>query len=220
MIILVMGPQASGKGTQAKLLVKKTNSAYFEAGDVLRAKAKEETPLGREINLTINQKGALVADELMEKIVREWLESVDFRRGVVFDGYPRNLIQFQSLEKLLKEKGQRINRVYLLKVDRAVSLKRLSARRVCPKCDLEYNLVSRPPKKGELCDDCGLKLSQRLDDKPEIIKKRLAIYRKMTKPLAIYLKKQGVLESVDGERSVEAIHQDILARVKKLEKKS
>ena len=214
MNIVILGPQASGKGTQAKLLAKDLNFAYFEAGDILREKAKETSSLGKKINERINKEGRLVSDELMKKIVSEWLGKVEIKKGLIFDGYPRSLKQYQTLEFLLDSHKTQIDKVFYLKVSRQVSLERLSARRICPVCDLEYNLLTKPPKNGELCDVCREKLVQRPDDTPTVIKKRLAIYDKLTEPLINHAQNQRILEEINGERSIKAIHKDILKRVK------
>lgn len=214
MNIIIMGPAGSGKGSQAKLLVKKLNYQYFECGDVLREKSREKSPLGRKIDRIIHQKGELVPDEIMAKIVDNWLEKIDIRRGIIFDGFPRNLSQYRLLKKILAVRNLKIDRVISLKVSKEVSIQRLSKRRICPKCDLEYNLVTKPPKEDELCDQCRVKLIQRQDDTPRVIETRLAIYRKTTSRLVEFIHREGILEEIDGERPVEPIFAEILARLK------
>ncbi len=215
MILIFLGPQGSGKGTQAKLLVKKLGCHYLEIGDVLREKAEEKSSLGQEINRFINQEGKLVPENIMKKIVADWLNKVDFGKGIIFDGYPRNLEQYRNLQGLLTKKGKGIDLVIYLKLSRTTSIKRLSARRICPRCNLEYNLVTKPPRKEGLCDRCQGKLIQRKDDFPQLIKGRLDIYYRLTQPLIDSVRKEGILEEVDGERSIEVIHQDIKDRIKK-----
>lgn len=214
MNIIVMGPQGSGKGTQAKLLVKELECEYFESGEVLREKAKKKSALGREIDRVIHQEGVLLSDQIMTQVVSDWLNEISIEKGMIFDGYPRSLDQYQLLEKMLAEKGAKIDKVIFLKVNRKISIKRLSARRVCPQCDLEYNLMTVPPKNDELCDRCGVKLAQRQDDTPKVIKARLDTYQKTTSPLVDFARQQGILEEVDGERPIEEIHQDIMGRLK------
>ena len=211
---MILGPQGSGKGTQAKLLVKKLAASYFEGGEILRQKAKEDSPLGRKINRIINQEGRLVPDEVITRIVQEWLSQTKARRDIVFDGYPRNLNQYHALQKMLAKKKQKIDEVIFLKVSRETSLKRLNARRVCPQCGLEYNLVTKQPLKDEFCDQCSIKLVQRPDDTTKTIQKRLAIYYQATEPIVNLAKSQGILLEIDGERSIEAISQEILSKFK------
>jgi adenylate kinase len=213
MIIIFLGPAGSGKGTQAKLLCQKISGFYFEAGSILRKKAEEDSPLGRKIKKIIYQEGGLVPDYLMEKIIKEWLGDKDISRGIVFDGFPRTLAQYRLLKKILLQKGEEISKVIFLRVSEPVIISRLSSRRVCPKCGLEFNLITKPPKQDEICDSCGAKLIKRADDKPEVIKERLKIYFEKTQPLVDLAAKEGVLEEVDGERKIEEIHQEILRRI-------
>jgi len=215
MKIIFLGPPGSGKGTQAKLIVKKLNLQYFESGDILREKAREEDTLGREIDRIIHQEGKYVPDKMVVEIVKGWINKDRLEQGIIFDGFPRTLNQYQDLQKVLTEKGSGIDQVIYLKVSEEESIRRLSARRICLQCDFEFNLVTKPPKKDELCDQCQKKLIQRKDDAPEIIKKRLQTYYQLTRPLVESVRQQGILEEIDGERSINEIHQDILGRIKK-----
>ena len=215
MNIIFLGPPGSGKGTQAKLIVKKLNLQYFESGDILREKAQERNALGQEIDRIIHQEGKYMSDKMMAEIVRGWINEAKLEPGIIFDGFPRTLDQYQDFQKVLTEKGSEIDQVIYLKVSEEESIRRLSARRICPQCDLEFNLVTKPPKKDELCDQCQKKLIQRKDDAPGIIKKRLQTYYQLTSPLIESVRQQGILEEVDGERSINEIHQDIFERIKK-----
>lgn len=215
MNIIVLGTPASGKGAQAELLAKKLDFRHVEIGDVLREVAKKKTPQGKKINRIMHQRGTLVPDEIMRKIVKGLLDETKIKKGVVFDGYPRKLSQYRDLEKMLTKRGKRIDKVIFLKVSKKIATGRIKSRRVCPKCDQEYNLVTRPPKKDELCNQCQIKLVQRQDDRPEVVKKRFEVYLQLTKPLVKYVRKQGIFMTIDGERSIREIHQDILTRLKK-----
>ncbi|MGB9706696.1 MAG: adenylate kinase family protein [Microgenomates group bacterium] len=215
MIIVFLGPPGSGKGTQAKLLHQKIGGFYFEGGDILREKAKENSPLGRKIKEIIYQKGSLVPNGVMSEILEDWLENKDIEKGVIFDGFPRSLSQYHTLENLLAKRGEKITKVIFLAVRQKTVIARLSARRVCPKCDFEYNLITRPPKKDEVCDFCGTKLVQRADDTPNVIQARLKTYFEMTQPVINAARKQGILEEVDGEKKIEEIHREILERLGK-----
>jgi len=213
MIIIFLGPPGSGKGTQAKLLHQKLGGFYFEGGDVLRRKAEENSPLGKKIKEIIYQQGKLVPDNLMKKILEDWLADKDIKKGIIFDGFPRSLEQYQILKEILFKKGEKITKVIFLKVSEPVLVSRLSSRRVCSKCGLEFNLITKPPKNDEVCDSCGTKLIQRADDTPEVIKARLKTYFEKTQPLVDLAKKEKVLEEMDGERKIEEIHQAILERI-------
>lgn len=218
MNIIIMGPQGSGKGTQAKLLVKKLGCEYFESGDILREKAKEKSALGSEIDRVIHKEGVLLSDEIMSQVVDDWLGKINLGKGMIFDGYPRSLDQYRLLQKILAERETKIDIVFFLEVSREVSVKRLSGRRICPWCDLEYNLVTRRPKNDELCDKCKAGLIQRQDDTPAVVEARLDTYEKMTRPLVDFIRQEGILEEIDGERPVEPIFEEILERLRKAEK--
>lgn len=215
MILIVLGPQASGKGTQAKLLVKELGCRYFESGDFLREKAKGKTSLAQKINRLINQRGVLVPDDIMKRLVNQWLNKAGVEKSIVFDGHPRNISQYHTLGKILASMGTKIDRVIYLHVSRKVSIERMSARRICPQCGAEYNLITKLPKRDELCDRCQKKLIQRQDDAPEVIKRRLAVYYQRTQPLIRMTRQQGILEEIDGERPIKEIYRDIKARLKR-----
>lgn len=214
MILLFLGPPASGKGTQAELVAKELNLQYFEAGDVLREIVKEKSPFGQKIDRIMNQEGKLLPDQIMDQVVAKWLAKAEIRNGVVFDGYPRKLSQYPTWQKMLAEKREKVDKAIYLKVSQETSVERITSRRVCPQCDAEYNLITEPPRKKGLCDQCQKKLVQRQDDKPEVVKKRLKTYRQLTEPLIKHIRQQGILMEVDGERPIEVIHQDIMERLK------
>jgi adenylate kinase len=213
MNLLFLGPPASGKGTQAELVAKAFHLFYFEAGEVLREKVKGKSSLAQKIDQVMNQEGKLVPVEIMNRVVEEWLRGRDLSHGVVFDGFPRKLSQYLVLEKMLAKKKAKIDRAIFLKVSQAVSIKRISSRRVCPQCDAEYNLVTNKPKKDELCDRCQLQLKQRQDDQPEVVKRRLIIYQQNIQPLIAYLRQKDLLLEIDGERPIKTIHQEIMRRL-------
>lgn len=213
MNLIIIGPQGSGKGTQAELLAKKFGLFYLEAGAIIREKAKENSDLGKKINEIANTQGKLLPDEMTISLIEEKLDSVDIRKGVIFDGYPRSLIQFKALEEYLQKKGQKIDRVIFLTLSEAESLRRLSARRVCEKCGANFNLTTRPSHSEGVCDACGGRLIQRADDTSERIRARLKEYQKQTVPLVSFWRRQGILEEVDGERPIEVIFEEILERL-------
>jgi adenylate kinase len=213
MNIIIMGPQASGKGTQARLIAAKLDLAYFEAGDVLREKANENSVLGKKIYKVIYQKGELVSDQVMKRLVEAWLSQANLGNGLIFDGFPRNRRQYRLLEKILANRKLKIDRVIFLKVSKKTAIRRLTARRVCPRCDRNYNLLTKPPRNDEECDYCRAKLVQRRDDLPEVIRTRLKTYEQATKPLIAAFRHQGILEEVNGERPIRVIFKDILNRL-------
>jgi adenylate kinase len=213
MNLVILGPPGSGKGTQAKLLVEKMGLFYFEMGGLLRAKAEENSPLGRQIASLING-GKLVPDEIIGKILVSSLTESNLKRGILFDGFPRILSQVQILEKELTKRGAQVDKAILIDISYQESLRRLTSRRTCPKCGQIYNLATLPPKEDELCDNCKIKLTSREDETPEVTKQRLEIYRKETLPVVDYYRESGKLIEVDGERPVGVIFEDILGRLK------
>lgn len=214
MNIIFLGPPGSGKGTQAKLVVKKFNYQYFESGNLLREKAKEESDIGRKIK-EILEEGGLISDEDMVKIVNDWLDKTEIKQGIVFDGYPRTLNQFKDLLLMLSRKRLKVDKVIYVKLSAEETIRRLTARRICPQCDAEFNLITKSPKQDEICDQCQTKLIQREDDTVTTVNKRLSFQWPQTQTLIDFIRQQGILEEVDGERPIEVIHQDILARLEK-----
>lgn len=208
MNIIIFGPQGSGKGTQAKLISEKLGLFYFESGEFLRNLA-ESNPRIDEI---INKKGELLPDEEIFSYATEYLEKNDpDGKNIIFDGYPRSVKQYELLTKWLETKDSRVDKAILLNISEEVSVKRLSARRICTKCGNVYNLITNLPPKG-VCE-CGGELVQREDDKPEAIKKRLDLYKKNTKPLIEIFKKDGLLVEINGERPINTIFEDIIGNI-------
>jgi adenylate kinase len=206
MNIIILGPQGSGKGTQAKLLADKFNLFYFESGRFLRNLAKKDKRIRERIN-----KGKLLDDEEMFFLLSSYLEKKDKKvKNIILDGYPRSIKQYKLLKSWLKKKGSKIDHAIALEVSKKESIRRLSARRVDKKTGKIYNLITNPPGPG--VDKRNL--IQREDDKPEVIKRRLDQYEKITLPLLKLLEKEGILIRVNGERPIKVIFEDILSCLK------
>lgn len=197
MNIIMLGAQGTGKGTVAGLLSEKTGWPQISTGDIFRKNIKEKTQLGIEADKYIS-KGCLVPDEITVPMVVNILDSDIAKQGVILDGFPRTIQQAQKLDKVLKERGKKVDLVINLVTPREEILDRILTRRVCSnqECKATYNLKMHPPKIEGICDKCGAMLIQRDDDKdPEAIKQRLAIYDEKTSPLIEYYEKQGVLRT-------------------------
>jgi adenylate kinase len=208
MNIIILGPQGSGKGTQAKLLAKKLNLFYFESGKFLRELAKTN----KSIDERINKRGELMPDEEMFSLFSNYLnEKASTASNMILDGYPRSIKQYELLEDWLKQRNAKIDKAILLEISEKESIRRLSARRRCEKCGQIYNLITNPPP-SEGCP-CGGDLVQREDDRQKAIIKRLAAYNEVTKPLVERLENQGILERVNGERPIKTIFEDMLSRL-------
>lgn len=205
MNIIILGPQGSGKGTQAKLLQKKFNFFYFEAGKFLRERAKTN----QQIDEIVNKKGELLSDQLMTKLVVEYLKKNNSSfDNVLFDGFPRTTKQYKLFKKLLVEHKAQIDLVVLIDISEDEAIKRLSARRMDPKTGKIYNLVTAP-KPGPEVDIKSL--IHRGDDKPEAIRQRLSWYKSKVLPLVESMEKDRVsVVKVDGGRPIEVIHQDLV----------
>jgi adenylate kinase len=209
MTIIILGPQGSGKGTQAKLLARDFNLFYLESGEFFRKLAKHDA----RVDEIVNKKGELLPDEEVFAYISTYLDKKDpDGENIILDGYPRSIKQYEFLKDWLKNKNSKIDKAVLLDISERESIKRLSARRICEQCGAKYNLITKPPP-ADGCE-CGGKLIQREDDKPEAIRKRLALYKKMTEPLIGVLRKEGILMEVDGERPIKVIFEDIKKRLR------
>jgi len=204
-VFIFIGPPGSGKGTQAKKISEFLNYSFISTGDILREEVKKKTKLGNMAKKYM-EKGKLVPDDLMLKIIKKNLKK---KKGVILDGFPRTINQAKGLDEILKNKSLKIDNVFYLKVKDEEIIKRLSSRRICPKCQSIYNLITKKPKNDEVCDICNVKLIQRDDDKEEVIRKRLKVYNEETKELLNYYKDK-ILE-IDGEGNPE----DVFERIKK-----
>jgi len=197
--IVVLGPQGSGKGTQAIILAKKFKLYHIETGKILRKLARQRTALGRKISYLMNQKGGLIPADFVIKVLKNELKKVGKNKGLIFDGYPRNLIQARALDKILKSLDRQLTHVFYLPISRSTTVKRLVLRRTCQKCGRIFIKGVSLKAGARRCPACKGKIYHREDDKPAAIARRLAIYNKQTKPVINYYKKKGVLIKVDGE---------------------
>lgn len=205
MNIIILGPQGSGKGTQAELISDKFNLFYLDMGKFLRGIA-QMNPI---VDKIINERGKLLPDGIVFSLMSEYVAPrVPTRDSILFDGYPRSPAQYELLKQWLGEKGRKIDYAIVLVVSMKESIKRLSARRICVKCGTIYNLITNPPKNGKC--KCGGSLYQRKDDVSQAIKARLSAYRKITEPLTRVLAKEKVLTKLNGERPIDEIFADIL----------
>lgn len=207
MIILILGPQGSGKGTQAKLLSEKFGFSYVSTGDVLREVAKTD----KKINEMLKS-GKYISDEVVLNLLKKFLDEKGSYDNLLLDGVPRRITQYEKLIKMLGRIDLAIN----LTISKKETVRRLSARRLDPKTGIIYNLVTspRPPKGVNISS-----LVQRSDDKPDAIASRLREHEMETKPLIELLAKEGILVEVDGERPIDVIHRDLVKIIKARDKR-
>jgi len=201
---IFLGPPGAGKGTQAKLVAQSCGLPHLSTGDMLRDAIRRGTDLGRTAK-PIMERGDLVPDDLVLKMVEQRLAEPDAGRGVVFDGFPRTLAQAEQLDEILAEKGFGKPVVVDFSVGTEELVKRLSGRWTCSVGGEIYNIHLVPPKVAGICDRDGGKLVQRADDKPEVVRERLAAYDRQTKPLTEYYRRKAVLQIVDAAQSVEEV---------------
>lgn len=208
-IIVLMGAPGAGKGTQARLLQERLHLPQISTGDIFRALKHAETPLAQEVR-DIMKRGQLVPDELTIQLVKERTAQDDCKNGYILDGFPRTPGQARSLEKLAAEQNNDIIAV-LIDVPLDLLEKRMTGRRNCPVCNEIYNIYFKPPRNDNVCDlHPETQLVQRADDNSETVRARLATYEEQTRPLVEFYKSAGVLHIVDGTGEPEAIYEEIV----------
>jgi adenylate kinase len=208
MFMVLLGPPGAGKGTQAKRIEEQYNIPQISTGDIIRLAIQSKSEWGKKAEEYVRS-GELVPDEVVIGIIRERLTQDTYRNGFMLDGFPRNLEQAEALNQLLKEIGIQLNLVLYFDVDRNEVIERLSARRICEKCQTPYNMVSKPPKNDEICDICQGRVVQRPDDRPEVIMNRLNTYEQQTKPLIDYYRSQSILKVVTSKGSIDDVFQQV-----------
>jgi len=207
MRLVFLGPPGAGKGTQAKQLGKDCGVPHLSTGDMLREAMAKGTPTGKRAKEFVD-KGFLVPDEVVDALVRERLAST--RERFLLDGYPRNKSQAGELARMLEELGTALTAVIYIHVDDEKLIRRVSGRRSCPECGAVYHLVAKPPAKADVCDSCGHQgLTQRPDDREEVVRDRLTVYHRNTAPLVAHYREQGLLRRVDGDRPIEEVSRDV-----------
>ena len=204
MILVLLGPPGSGKGTQAKKLVTEKSWPQLSTGDMLRSAIAKGTKLGLEAK-SFMDKGALVPDSVVIGLIEERTQEPDSQGGFILDGFPRTIPQAEALDKLLGKQGRKVERAVLFDVADAELVRRLSGRRTCPKCSAVYHVETQPPRSSGHCDKCGSALIQRDDDRPEVIQNRLSVYHQQTSPLIEFYRKQSKLRTIDAARSPEEV---------------
>ncbi len=199
MVLIMLGAPGAGKGTVGKKVAEELGATYIATGDIFREIIKQDTPLAKEINECIKQ-GKLVPDELAIKIFMEDILPEDLSKDIILDGYPRTEGQAKHLDKVLEEKGLKVNCTINIDVSSKLIIDRIVNRRICPECNEIYNLkYGKKPFQENVCNNCGSQLIQRIDDNEETIKDRLHTYEVNTKPLINYYEKQGKLKNIEAD---------------------
>ena len=204
MNLILLGPPGSGKGTQAKFIEESYNLKQLSTGELFRNAVKEKTELGHHIQKYMNN-GHLVPDEITLDVVLDTIKRLKESAGFIFDGFPRTIVQAQSLY----ERGIEIQLVINFIIDLSRIEDRLARRRICFSCKREYNIKYQPPKELNICDRCKGELIVRKDDAPNIIKKRIADYQGLTHKLIAYYREKQILKDIDADLPIEEVRLEI-----------
>ena len=212
MNIILIGPQGSGKGTQAQLLSTELHSRHIASGDMFREAFEQKTKLGMRAQAYVDR-GELVPDEIAVAMVLSSIEEPESSNGVILDGFPRTIAQAQALDKELRQIGRHIDVVVYLSVTHDEMMSRLAQRYICRAHQHVYHAKFRPPKVPGICDIDGSELYQRADDTPEAIQRRLSIFEHETTHVLDYYKQEQKLIEIDADPSVKTVHTALLARL-------
>ncbi len=210
--IVLLGPPASGKGTQAARLREALDLPHVASGDLFRENLKNQTELGRKARAYMDR-GELVPDDVTIAMVMERLSRPDCAHGALLDGFPRTIAQAQALDAALAARGARVGLVPNIVVPNEVLVERVSGRRLCRTCGEAYHVRFNLPQKPGVCDKDGGELYQRDDDQPETVRKRLEVYWQQTSPLIDYYNQRGLLVEIDGDQTIDDVWADLHAAV-------
>lgn len=213
MNIVILGQQGSGKGTQAELLAEQFDMEHIDMGKSLREIARSDTPLGREVYEIQNVKKTLVSSKILREILSVKLKSIPPEKGIIFDGAPRTLEQVKYLEDAMLEMGRKIDYVFFISIPEQASIERTSKRRTCNACRAILVMEKGIQKETDRCPKCGGGISQRKDDTPEGIKKRLEVFNTETLPVLEYYEKKRTLIKIDGMQPSDKVFADIIKKI-------
>ncbi|MCX6762398.1 MAG: nucleoside monophosphate kinase [Candidatus Moranbacteria bacterium] len=214
MNIIVLGPQGSGKGTQAEKLAEKYNLEHIDMGRSLREVAKQNTPLGKEIYHIQNVTNTLVPSRILREVLHFKINSLPREQGILFEGVPRTSDQQGYLEEEINNSGRKIDAVIFINIPEEETMKRISKRWVCKKHQHVLIMGKDIKREQEECPLDGSEIFQRIDDTPAGIKKRLQVNQEETMPVVENFRQRGLLIEIDGTPSIEKVFENILQKLK------
>ncbi|MFH1715059.1 MAG: adenylate kinase [Elusimicrobiota bacterium] len=209
MNIIFLGPPGSGKGTQAKKLSAEANLKHISTGDLLRAEVASASELGKKIKAKI-EKGELVPDQMVDNLMEKNIKPVE---GYILDGYPRTIAQAEFIEKHLKNIKAKMDFVVYFSLTEEEIVSRLCGRRKCGKCGKDTNVAGLTGSEANICKHCGKSLEKRSDDREDIIRNRIKVYKAQTEPLLQYYKQKGNLIEIDGSQSIDNTYKALLKAI-------
>lgn len=214
MKLIMLGAPGAGKGTQAARVAAELKVPHISTGDIFRSNIKNGTELGKKAKEYMDA-GKLVPDELTCDLVADRIAKEDCAGGFILDGFPRTIPQAEALDKVLTERGEKVDYAVNIDVPDEAIVSRMSGRRACVNCGATYHIEFNPPKAEGVCDNCGANLILRDDDKPETVQTRLTVYHQQTQPLIDYYDGKGVLVTVDGTLPMDEVFKAILVKLGK-----
>ena len=213
--IIIMGPQGSGKGTQARMLAEKFDMQIFETGSVLREIASQDTEVGRKIDEIINKKGQFVPWDLMKKEVFDWgVEKLDKNRGIIFDGTPRIIKEIEYWDEKLPILNRKIDYIFYVDISKEESIKRISSRKLCKENNHPLIVGKDLSEEEAKCPICGSEVYRREDDTPEKVLKRLEWTKELLSPVIEYYESKDILIKINGEQGAEKVFEEIVKHIK------
>lgn len=205
MRLILLGPPGAGKGTQAAWIVSRYRIPQLSTGEMLREAVAKGTEVGRQAK-TVMERGELVSDEIINRIVAERIDEPDCAKGFILDGFPRTVPQAKALDRMLAERGLKLDAVVEIRVDDDALVERISGRFSCAQCGAGYHDTFKPTKAPGVCDECGgREFVRRKDDNAETVKARLAAYHAQTAPLLPFYDRKGLLRTVDGMAGIDEV---------------
>jgi adenylate kinase len=205
MRLILLGPPGAGKGTQAAWIKDTYGIPQLSTGEMLREAVAKGTAVGREAK-TVMEAGQLVSDEIINRIVAERIDEPDGANGFILDGFPRTIPQAEALDRMLAERGLKLDAVVEIRVDNDALVERIAGRFSCAKCGAGYHDTFKPTKVAGVCDECGsTEFIRRKDDNAETVKSRLVAYEAQTAPLLPFYEAKGLVRTVDGMAPIEEV---------------